>query len=79
MYNDLQDKMKTTSLSSALTFYNDKEMKKQVDTYKTDIKDWETKLKNIEDKYYKQFSAMESAMAKLNSQSSYLSGLFGSM
>ncbi|MCR5608977.1 MAG: flagellar filament capping protein FliD [Lachnospiraceae bacterium] len=79
MYNDLQDKMKSTSLSSALTFYNDKEMKKQVDTYKTDIKDWETKLKNIEDKYYKQFSAMESAMAKLNSQSSYLSGLFGSM
>ena len=31
-----------------------------------------------EDYYYSKFSAMESALAKLNSQSSSMSGLFGS-
>ena len=35
-------------------------------------------LQNLEDKYYDQFSKMESAMAKLQSQQSYLSSLFGS-
>ena len=31
-----------------------------------------------ENRYYKQFSAMESAMAKLQSQGNYLSGMMGS-
>ena len=39
---------------------------------------WDEKLQNLEDKYYDQFSKMESAMAKLQSQQSYLSSLFGS-
>ncbi len=36
-------------------------------------------MNDEEDKYYKQFSKMESAMAKLQSQQTYLSGLFGNM
>lgn len=77
LYTTMQDKMKATTLSSALTFYNDKDMAKQVTEYNKQIKNWEKKLTTMETKYYKQFSAMETAMAKLNSQSSYISGFFG--
>ena len=73
----MADKMKKTSLSSALTFYNDKQIKDNIKDYEDDIKKWEDRLKDIEDRYYKQFSAMESAMAKLQSQSGYLGNLMG--
>lgn len=77
LYTTMQDKMRTSTLSSALTFYNDKDMAKQVKEYNKQIKNWEKKLTKMETKYYKQFSAMETALAKLNSQSSYISGFFG--
>ena len=41
------------------------------------IKKWEEKLQDKEDYYYKKFSSMETALSKLNSQTSSLSGLFG--
>lgn len=34
------------------------------------IEDWEDRLKEIEERYYKQFTAMENAISKANSQSS---------
>lgn len=77
LYSSMQEKMQKTSLSSALTFYNDLQMTQQLDNYKKDIKNWETKLTDLENRYYKQFTAMETAMAKLNSQSNYLSSLLG--
>lgn len=77
LYNSLQDKMKSSSVSSALTFYNDKQMKKQITTYSKDISNWETKLEEMENRYYKQFTAMETALSKLQSQSSYLTSLMG--
>lgn len=77
LYKSLDKKMRVNSISSAETFYNDIEMKNQLTTYKKDIKKWETKLTEMENRYYKQFSAMEVALSKLNSQSSYLSGLLG--
>lgn len=77
LYQDISDKMKSTSLSSALTIYNDKEMDKLETRYKKDLATLEKKLKNMEDRYYKQFSAMETAMSKLNSQSSQLSSMLG--
>ncbi|MBU5670955.1 flagellar filament capping protein FliD [Paenibacillus brevis] len=39
--------------------------------------DWERKLKDIETRYYKRFSAMEQAIQKMNSQSSWLSSQLG--
>ena len=78
LYDALNEKMKSTTMSSALTFYNDKEMTKQMTQYKKDIKSWETKLQTMEDHYYKQFSAMEKALAILNSQQSSLSSYLGS-
>ena len=77
LYNSLNKKMSSTTLSSALTFYNDKEMASQLSDYKKEISNWESKLSEMEEKYYSQFSAMESALAKIQSQqntlSSYLS------
>ena len=76
-YKTLSDKMSATSISSALTFYNDKQIQSQITDYDKSIKTWETRLSDMEEKYYKQFSAMEAAMAKLQSQQSQLSGLLG--
>lgn len=74
LYNAIGDKMKSTTLSSAFTIYNDKQMATQYTDYTKLIKEWETKISDKEDYYYKKFSSMESALAKLNSTQSSLSG-----
>lgn len=77
LYTDLQKKMRTSKMSSAFTFYNDKEMNSQLSDYKTQVSKWEKKLAALEDRYYKQFTAMEKAMASLNSQQNYFSSMMG--
>ena len=76
LYNDIVEKMKSNTLSSAFTIYNDKQMATQYTDYTKLIKEWETKISDKEDYYYKKFSSMESALAKLNSTQSSLSGYF---
>lgn len=76
LYNAIGDKMKSTTLSSAFTIYNDKQMTTQYTDYTKLIKEWETKISDKEDYYYKKFSSMESALTKLNSTQSSLSGYF---
>ena len=78
LYDSLNKKMATTTLSSALTFYNDKEMVSQLSDYKQEISDWKSKLSDMEERYYSQFSAMETALAKLQSQQNNLSSYLGS-
>lgn len=65
------------NVRSAFTFYNDKLMTNQQTEYKKKIALLESKLTTLENKYYKQFSAMETAMAKLQSQSNALAGMLG--
>jgi flagellar hook-associated protein 2 len=77
LYKTMNEKMEGTELNSALKFYNDKQITNELKDYTKDIKKWEVKLKDMENRYYKQFSAMETAMAKLNSQSSSLAGMLG--
>ncbi len=77
VYDNLHEKMATTKLSSSYKVYNDKQMKTEYDEYTKTIKKWEDKLKDMEDYYYKKFSAMETALAKLQSQANSLSSLFG--
>ncbi len=77
LYKALDDKMKSTSLSSAYTIYNDKQMTKDYSSYTTQIKNWETKIEELETRYYKQFSNMETQLAKMQSSTSSLSSLFG--
>lgn len=78
LYNSVHKKMQTSPLSSIYTVYNDKEMASEYSDYTDLIKKWEEKLQDKEDYYYKKFSSMETALSKLNSQTSSLSGLFGS-
>ena len=77
LYKDFTGKMRSSSLSSALTFYNDKYMDKQMKSYQEKIDELEDKLVDLEDSYYKKFAAMETALSELNSKSSYLTNLFG--
>lgn len=73
----MSDKMAGSKVSSSLTFYSDIKMKDDLKAYEKDIKSWENKLADMEDAYYKKFTALETAMAKLQSQQSNLSALFG--
>lgn len=77
LYDTLGEKMSKTELSSSYTIYNDVQMKREYDEYTETIKKWEEKLKDMEDRYYKQFSAMETALAKLQSQTNSLTSLLG--
>lgn len=76
LYEKLTQDSKSSSTRSIYTFYNDKEMKKQLEDYKKKLDDWDKKITKMEDKYYKQFSAMESALSKISNTSSYLTSLF---
>ena len=77
LYTDLGKKMQGTAMRSTFKVYNDKEMAKEYSDYTTKIKDKETEISTWEDYYFNKFSKMESALAKLNSQQSSLSGYFG--
>lgn len=77
LYEAMGKKMQSTSLSSVYKVYNDKEMASEYSDYTDIIKKWEEKLQAQEDYYYKKFSAMETALSKLQSQTSSMSNLFG--
>lgn len=79
---NLYDKMSEKSSSvdgyrSFGSFYDDKKMKSDYDAYTSKIADLEQKLNDYEDKWYQKFAKMETAMAKMQSKTSALSGLFG--
>lgn len=75
--NTMIDKMAGSKVSSSQTFYSDIKMKDDIKNYEKQIKEWETKLADMEDSYYSKFTKMETALAKLQSQQNSLSGLFG--
>ena len=77
LYTNFQKAMKSSDYSSALTFYDDKQMDIEISSYDDKIKKLQEKMNDVEDRYYKQFAAMESALAKLQSSQSSLSSLFG--
>lgn len=77
VYDVINKKMSSTKLSSFNVVYNDKEMAREYSDYTKTISKWEEKLQKMEDSYYKKFAAMESALATLQSQQSYLASLFG--
>lgn len=59
------------------SFYDDKKMKSDYDDYTTKIKEMEAKLTEYEDKWYKKFSKMETALAKMQSNASAVTSLLG--
>lgn len=82
LFKNLYTKMSDLSKSvegyrSYGNFYDDKKMKSDYDDYKTKISELEEKLNDYEDKWYSKFSKMETALAKLQSNSSAVTGLLG--
>ncbi len=77
LYTTMSDKCAKTNLSSALTFYNDKQYKKDLTAYEKQLSTQEDKIAKLEERYYKQFTAMEKAMATLQSQTASLSSMLG--
>lgn len=77
VYDVINKKMSSTKLSSFNVVYNDKEMAREYSDYTKTISKWEEKLTKMEDSYYRKFAAMESALATLQGQQSYLASLFG--
>lgn len=75
----LDDLMGNTNYASTYSVYEDKKMKEEYDDYTKKIAEAEEKLADYEDKWYKKFSAMETAMAKMQSNMNAVSSLFGGM
>lgn len=77
LYSSIDEKMKSTELSSAYKVYNDKELDKEMTEIEKMIAKWEEKIADQEDAYFKKFSQMEVALSKLQSQTNSLGGLLG--
>lgn len=77
LYKSIDDQMQSNDLRSRYKIYNDKEMDKQYKNLTKTIKEWESKVSDKEDYYYKKFSNMETALAKLQSQTSSISSMLG--
>ena len=80
--NKLYDKMFDMSKSvdgyrSYGSFFDDKKMKSDYDDYTSKIKEMEQKLNDYEDKWYQKFAKMETAMAKMQSNTSAVTALIG--
>ena len=77
LYKAMDDQMQSSSLRSRYKIYNDKELDKEYSNLAKTIKQWESKVSDKEDYYYKKFSNMETALSKLQSQTSSLSSMLG--
>ncbi len=78
LYSELNERMKSTTLSSAFTVYNDKQLTEELNSYDKQISKWEDYVSEQEEYWYSKFTAMEKALSELQSSSSALSGLLGS-
>ncbi|NGM82314.1 flagellar filament capping protein FliD [Paenibacillus sp. 7124] len=77
--DSLASRVGTNKFSSDLTssYKEESVMGKQLKEYNTRISTMQTNLNNAETRYYQQFTAMETAISKLNSQSSNLLSSLG--
>lgn len=63
--------------SSDYNLVDDSFIGKKIQDIDSRLKVWEDRLEQIEDRYYRQFSAMEQAISQLNQQSAWLLQQFG--
>jgi len=74
--NKLMDKV-TKEAGSSGSIYDDSSLGKKLKQADDDINRWEDRLKIIENRYWKQFTAMEQAMSKAQSQGSWFAQMLG--
>ncbi len=78
MYKELDSQSRgIDGIRSFGKFYDDKKMEEEYNNYTSKITKLETKLTAMEDNWYKKFAAMETAMAKMQSNQNALSSLLG--
>lgn len=78
LYNKMSDLSKSVDgYRSFGNFYDDKKMTSDYNDYKTKISQLEQKLNDYEDKWYAKFSKMETALAKMQGNSSAVTSLLG--
>ncbi|CAI8998181.1 Flagellar hook-associated protein 2 [Brevibacillus sp. IT-7CA2] len=79
LYNQLNQVIdKITKEAGAVgTIADDSNLSKKIKQTDDDIDRWEDRLKMIEDRYWKQYSAMEKAMSKSQSQGSWFAQMLG--
>ena len=59
------------------SFYDDKKMKSDYESYTSKIKEQEQALNDYEDKWYKKFAAMETALSKMQNSANAVTSLLG--
>jgi len=80
LYSKMDEMTKSvTGYRTYGSFFDDKKMQSDYDGYTSEIKELEDKLADYEDKWYKKFSAMETAMAKMQSNVSAVTSMLGGM
>ncbi len=72
LYDTMYERMKSNTLSSSLTLYNDKFLDSQISDYEEEMFNLEDRLAAVEQRYYKQFTAMEQAIQQSNSTGDWL-------
>lgn len=77
---DISDKAGTSKFSGSETykFSEDSIMGKNLTSLNRQITDWTKRVKEIETRYYSQFTAMEKAISKYNNQSAAMTNMFNS-
>ncbi|MEW6698713.1 MAG: flagellar filament capping protein FliD [Bacillota bacterium] len=81
LYDDLENAwdllLDKAGSSSSFSQYDDSIMGKRIEDMDKEIDKWEDRLVEIEDRYWRQFTAMERAINQMNSQSAWLAQQFG--
>ena len=72
VYSYMAESMRSSTLSSSLTFYNDKYLDSHIEDYEDEISELEDRMQSTEDRYYAQFTAMEQAIQQSNSTGEWL-------
>lgn len=76
LYDNIGKEMKSSSLRSVYTVYDDKQINQDLKDLEDKITAWEDKITAIEDKYYDKFARMEKLLSSSQSQSNYLTNFF---
>lgn len=79
LYEAINEATRSNTLRSAYSFYNDKVLDKKITSAKDEVSKLEDRMYNMEDMYYKKFTAMEKMMQQLNNQSNWLTSQLGGM
>ncbi|MED1784204.1 flagellar filament capping protein FliD [Brevibacillus fortis] len=74
---DIAVKQLSEKAGSTTTATDTSVLSRNIETLNKDIKRWEDRLKDMEDRYWKKFSAMEKSIAKTQSQGTWFANMLG--